>query len=92
MTPSYVAFTESERLIGDAAKNQAALNPRNTIFDAKSLPSPLSHQPRIMAFSVFVLTLPVDVLLAVDLMILMSSRIASNGRLLWWTTVTALLS
>ena len=37
VTPSYVAFTESERLIGDAAKNQAALNPKNTIFDAKYL-------------------------------------------------------
>lgn len=36
-TPSYVAFTESERLIGDAAKNQAAMNPRNTVFDAKRL-------------------------------------------------------
>ena len=36
-TPSYVAFTDSERLIGDAAKNQAAMNPRNTIFDAKRL-------------------------------------------------------
>ena len=36
-TPSYVAFTDSERLIGDAAKNQAAHNPRNTIFDAKRL-------------------------------------------------------
>jgi len=36
-TPSYVAFTESERLIGDAAKNQIAMNPRNTIFDAKRL-------------------------------------------------------
>merc|ERR1711966_327588 len=36
-TPSYVAFTESERLIGEAAKNQAALNPTNTIFDAKRL-------------------------------------------------------
>ena len=35
MTPSFVAFTENERLIGDAAKNQAALNPRNTVFDAK---------------------------------------------------------
>lgn len=34
-TPSYVAFTESERLIGDAAKSQVALNPNNTIFDAK---------------------------------------------------------
>jgi heat shock protein 1/8 len=36
-TPSYVAFTESERLIGDAAKNQVSTNPRNTIFDAKRL-------------------------------------------------------
>lgn len=36
-TPSYVAFTDSERLIGDAAKNQAAMNPSNTIFDAKRL-------------------------------------------------------
>lgn len=31
-TPSYVAFTETERLIGDAAKNQVALNPNNTVF------------------------------------------------------------
>ena len=31
-TPSYVAFTDSERLIGESAKNQAALNPQNTIF------------------------------------------------------------
>jgi L1 cell adhesion molecule like protein len=36
-TPSYVAFTETERLIGDAAKNQTAKNPHNTIFDAKRL-------------------------------------------------------
>nr|AAF12746.1 heat shock protein 70 [Stylophora pistillata] len=36
-TPSYVAFSEEERLIGDAAKNQATLNPNNTIFDAKRL-------------------------------------------------------
>ena len=36
-TPSYVAFNDTERLIGDAAKNQAALNPSHTIFDAKRL-------------------------------------------------------
>jgi L1 cell adhesion molecule like protein len=36
-TPSYVAFTDTERLIGNAAKNQAAQNPENTIFDAKRL-------------------------------------------------------
>lgn len=36
-TPSYVAFTAEERLVGDAAKNQAAMNPVNTVFDAKRL-------------------------------------------------------
>jgi len=36
-TPSYVAFNEQERLIGDAAKNQVAMNPTNTVFDAKRL-------------------------------------------------------
>lgn len=36
-TPSTVAFTDSERLVGEAAKNQAAMNPSNTIFDAKRL-------------------------------------------------------
>merc|ERR1712226_1650031 len=36
-TPSYVAFNDTERLIGDAAKNQAAMNPSNTVFDAKRL-------------------------------------------------------
>ncbi|KAI9172927.1 Hsp70 chaperone [Blastocladiella emersonii ATCC 22665] len=36
-TPSYVGFTDSERLIGDAAKNQVAMNPHNTVFDAKRL-------------------------------------------------------
>jgi len=37
ITPSYVGFTKEERLVGDAAKNQAAQNPENTIFDAKRL-------------------------------------------------------
>ena len=36
-TPSYVSFTSEERLIGDGAKNQASMNPENTIFDAKRL-------------------------------------------------------
>jgi len=36
-TPSYVAFNETERLIGDAAKNQVAMNAYNTVFDAKRL-------------------------------------------------------
>jgi len=37
ITPSYVAFTETERLVGDAAKHQAAVNPKNTVYDAKRL-------------------------------------------------------
>lgn len=37
ITPSYVAFTDEERLVGDAAKNQAAINPTNTVFDVKRL-------------------------------------------------------
>jgi L1 cell adhesion molecule like protein len=36
-TPSYVAFNENERLIGDAAKNQSSMNVKNTVFDAKRL-------------------------------------------------------
>ena len=36
-TPSYVSFTDKERLIGDGAKNQAAMNPENTVYDAKRL-------------------------------------------------------
>jgi len=37
ITPSYVAFTSTERLIGDSAKNQVASNPKNTVYDAKRL-------------------------------------------------------
>lgn len=36
-TPSYVSFSDSERLVGQAAKNQSARNPENTVFDAKRL-------------------------------------------------------
>merc|ERR1712107_9161 len=36
-TPSYVSFTDTERLVGDAAKSQAAMNAKNTVFDAKRL-------------------------------------------------------
>jgi len=37
ITPSYVAFTSSERLVGDAAKHQVASNPTNTVYDAKRM-------------------------------------------------------
>lgn len=37
ITPSVVSFTETERLVGDAAKNMAAMNPTNTVYDAKRL-------------------------------------------------------
>jgi heat shock protein 5 len=37
ITPSWVAFTDEERLVGDAAKNQGAINPENTVFDVKRL-------------------------------------------------------
>lgn len=48
-TPSYVAFTESERLIGDAAKNQVAMNPNNTIFGKYPPPPAHTTQPSSLA-------------------------------------------
>ena len=37
ITPSYVAWSADDRLVGDAAKNQATINPENTVFDVKRL-------------------------------------------------------
>ncbi|KAL1340308.1 hypothetical protein AAHE18_09G004700 [Arachis hypogaea] len=48
-TPSYVAFTDTERLIGDAAKNQVAMNPHNTVFDAKRLIGRKFSDPSVQA-------------------------------------------
>jgi heat shock protein 1/8 len=48
-TPSYVSFTDTERLIGDGAKNQASLNPENTIFDAKRLIGRKFDDPAVQA-------------------------------------------
>ena len=50
ITPSYVAFTDkNERLIGDAAKNQATINPKNTIFDVKRLIGRKYSDPSVQA-------------------------------------------
>ncbi|CAG8492371.1 358_t:CDS:2 [Cetraspora pellucida] len=48
-TPSYVAFADNERLIGDSAKNQAAMNPKNTVFDAKRLIGRRFDDPEVKA-------------------------------------------
>lgn len=48
-TPSYVAFTETERLVGDSARNQAAMNAKNTIYDAKRLIGRKFDDPVIQA-------------------------------------------
>ncbi|MFH4980613.1 hypothetical protein AB6A40_007322 [Gnathostoma spinigerum] len=48
-TPSYVAFTDTERLIGDAAKNQVAMNPHNTVFDVKRLIGRKFNDPAVQS-------------------------------------------
>ncbi|KAK4519921.1 1 3-beta-glucanosyltransferase gel4 [Mucor velutinosus] len=48
-TPSFVAFTDTERLIGDAAKNQVAMNPHNTVFDAKRMIGRRFHEDEIQS-------------------------------------------
>jgi len=48
-TPSYVGFSDSERLIGEAAKNQSSMNPTRTIFDAKRLIGRKFQDPSIQA-------------------------------------------
>jgi heat shock protein 1/8 len=48
-TPSFVAFSDSERLIGDAAKNQVAMNPTNTVFDAKRLIGRKFNDPEVQS-------------------------------------------
>ena len=49
ITPSYVAFTDTERLIGGPAKNQVTVNPLNTVFDAKRLIGRRSNEPSLMS-------------------------------------------
>ena len=48
-TPSYVAFTDSERLVGDPAKNQASMNPRNTVFGVMRLIGRKFEDPCVQA-------------------------------------------
>ncbi len=49
ITPSYVSFTDTDRLIGDAAKSMAAANPKNTIFDAKRLIGRKYNDPTVQS-------------------------------------------
>ena len=48
-TPSYVAFTDTEILIGNEAKNQVAMNPHNTVFDAERLIGRNFNDPEVQS-------------------------------------------
>jgi len=58
ITPSWVAFTDDERLVGDAAKNQGAINPENTVFDVKRLigrkytDSTVQHDKKLLPYEI----------------------------------------
>jgi len=58
ITPSWVAFTDEERLVGDSAKNQAAINPENTVFDVKRLigrkytDSTVQHDKKLLPYNI----------------------------------------
>ncbi|XP_063615985.1 putative heat shock 70 kDa protein 7 [Penaeus indicus] len=47
-TPSYVAFNDKERLIGEAAKNQAGTNPTNTVYDIKRIIGLKNDDPNVL--------------------------------------------
>lgn len=47
--PSYVSFTDEEKLVGDAAKSQASMNPKNTVYDAKRLIGRKADDPSVVA-------------------------------------------
>ena len=65
-TPSYVAFTDTERLIGDAAKNQVAMNPINTVFGESAF-SILDLQYNVFYFILFYFIIMSDLLLFLSL-------------------------
>eukprot|EP01066_Platyproteum_vivax_P014906 Platyproteum_vivax@DN6650_c0_g1_i3.p1 len=59
ITPSYVSFVDDERLVGEAAKNQATINPENTVFDVKRLigrrfdESTIQKDKKLLPFEIF---------------------------------------
>lgn len=92
-TPSYVAFTDTERLIGDAAKNQVAMNPSNTVFGKNYLVTVWRGNMcicKILGFVLFLYLLNLyqmpSVSLVVSLMTLWCSPTWSTGPSRLWMT------